>query len=134
MELPPQDGLLLEQYEKEWEQAGFVIDHFGGNDYSIKQIPALLQNKDIPRIIKEILDEQAGFGKTGKLEAFFNEVFEKIACHSSVRAGQSLSVEEMQSLVDQLTSLNLHLSCPHGRPFIIDITIDELDKRFKRIL
>jgi len=134
MELPPQDGLLLEQYEKEWEQAGFVIDHFGGNDYSIKQIPALLQNKNIPGIIKEILDEQAGFGKTGKLEAFFNEVFEKIACHSSVRAGQSLSVEEMQALVDQLTKLNLHLSCPHGRPFIIDITIEELDKRFKRIL
>ena len=134
MELPPQDGLLLEQYGKEWAQAGFVIDHFGGNDYSIKQIPALLQNRDISEIIKEILDEQAGFGKTGKLETFFNEVFEKIACHSSVRSGQSLSIEEMQSLVDQLTKLNLHLSCPHGRPFIIDITIDELDKRFKRII
>lgn len=134
MELPPQDGLLLEQYRKEWAQAGFVIDHFGGNDYSIKQIPALLQNKNIPDIIKEILDEQAGFGKTGKLEAFFNEIFEKIACHSSVRSGQSLSTEEMKSLVDQLTKLNLHLSCPHGRPFIIDITIDELDKRFKRII
>ena len=134
MELPPQDGVLLEQYREEWEKIGFEIDHFGGNDYSIKKIPAILQDRDIPLIIRQVLDEAAQFGKSGKLELFFNEVFEKMACHSSVRSGQKLSHQEMQSLLDQLTGFNLHLSCPHGRPFIIEMPIGELDHRFKRIV
>ncbi len=134
MELPPQDGVLLEQYQEEWKKLGFVIDHFGGNDYSIKEVPAILQDQDIPKIIKAVLDEATQFGKSGKLEVFFNEVFEKMACHSSVRSGQELSHQEMQSLLDQLVNLDLHLTCPHGRPCVVEMTIAELDRRFKRIV
>ena len=132
MELPPQDGILLEQYREEWEKVGFVIDHFGGNDYSIKKVPAILQDRDVPDIVREVLSEAAQFGKSGKLETFFNRVFERMACHSSVRSGQELSQQEMQSLLDRLVGFELHLSCPHGRPFITELTIGELDRRFRR--
>jgi len=132
MELPPQDGLLLEQYQDSWEKLGFVIDHFGGNDYSIKEIPLILKDSDIPMVIREVLDEMSQFGKSGRLEEFFNQVFERMACHSSVRAGQSLSSHEMDSLIDQLVNLNIQLYCPHGRPILIEIELNELDKRFKR--
>jgi len=132
MELPPQDGLLLEQNRESWEKLGFSIDHFGGNDYSIKEIPVILKNADIPALIREVLDEMAQFGKSGKLESFFNEVFERMACHSAIRAAQHLSLPEMQSLMDQLSRLDLQLYCPHGRPILIEISLSELDKRFKR--
>lgn len=132
IELAPQDGLLLEQYQDAWRKLGFTIDHFGGNDYSIKEIPAILCKSDIPEIIREVLDEMAQFGKSGKLELFYNEIFEKMACHSAIRASQPLSHQEMQSLLDQLSSLDLQLHCPHGRPVMIEISLDELDKRFKR--
>ncbi|MCP4750343.1 MAG: DNA mismatch repair endonuclease MutL [Proteobacteria bacterium] len=132
MELPPQDGLLLEQHQDSWKKLGFVIDHFGGNDYSIKEIPAILKDGNIPQVIREVLDEMALFGKSGKLEEFFNEVFERMACHSAIRAAQTLSIPEMQSLLDQVSSLDLQLHCPHGRPILIEIGMDELDKRFKR--
>lgn len=133
MELPPHDGLLLEQYQDSWEKMGFYIDHFGGNDYSVKEIPAILKDADIVNIIKEVLDEMAQFGKSGKLELFFNQVFEKMACHSAVRASQYLSMEEMKALVNQLVQYNIMLHCPHGRPVWIELTLDDLDKRFKRI-
>jgi DNA mismatch repair protein MutL len=133
MELPPQDGLLLEQNQESWAKLGFIIDHFGGNDYSIKEIPAILKDGDIPQVVREVLDEMAQFGKAGKLEDFFNEVFERMACHSAIRAAQSLSEREMQALLDQLTKLDLHVHCPHGRPVFTEISLDELDKRFKRI-
>jgi len=133
MELPPQDGLLLEQNQDSWGKLGFIIDHFGGNDYSIKEIPAILKDGDIPQVIREVLDEMAQFGKSGKLEEFFNEVFERMACHSAIRAAQILTQKEMQSLLDQLTKLDLHVHCPHGRPVFTEISLDELDKRFKRL-
>lgn len=132
MELPPQDGLLLEQNQPSWEKLGFVIDHFGGNDYSIKEIPVILKDADVPAVIREVLDEMAQFGKSGKLEGFFNEVFERMACHSAIRAAQHLSFQEMQALMDQLSQLDFQLYCPHGRPVLIEISLNELDKRFKR--
>ena len=132
MELPPQDGLLLEQNQDSWTELGFVIGHFGGNDYSIKEIPAILKDGDIPQVIREVLNEMAQFGKAGKLETFFNAVFERMACHSAIRAAQSLSFKEMQALLDQLTKLDLHVHCPHGRPVFTEISLDDLDKRFKR--
>ncbi|MFH2132467.1 MAG: DNA mismatch repair endonuclease MutL [bacterium] len=132
MELPPQDGLLLEQNLDSWKKLGFVIDHFGGNDYSIKEIPVILKDSDVPALIHDVLDEMAQFGKSGKLEGFFNEVFERMACHSAIRAAQHLSLQEMQALLDQLSTLDLQIYCPHGRPVLIDISLHELDKRFKR--
>ena len=133
MELPPQDGILLEQYQDSWEKMGFVIDHFGGNDYSIKEIPSILKDANVTGVIKEVLDEMAQFGKSGKLELFFNEVFEKMACHSAIRASQTLSREEMVALVNQLVQYDIMLHCPHGRPVWVEFSLDELDKRFKRV-
>ena len=132
IELPPQDGILLEQYQDSWKKLGFAIDHFGGNDYSVKEIPIVLKDADISNVIKEVLDEMAQFGKTGKLESFFNEVFEKVACHSAIRASQSLTVEEMKALINQLVKLDITLHCPHGRPVWIEFSLPELDRRFKR--
>ena len=109
-----------------------MIDHFGGNDYSIKEIPIILKDSDVPGVIRDVLDEMAQFGKSGKLEGFFNEVFERMACHSAIRAAQHLSFQEMQALLDQLSTLDLQLYCPHGRPVLIEISLSELDKRFKR--
>ncbi len=132
IELPPQDGILLEQYKESWEKLGFIIDHFGGNDYSVKEIPMILKDSNITGIIKDVLDEMAQFGKSGKLEDFFNEVFEKMACHSAIRASQQLSREEMDALIDQLIKYDIMLHCPHGRPVWIEFSLDELDRRFKR--
>ena len=133
IELPPQDGLLLEQYQDSFAKLGFIIDHFGGNDYSIKEIPMILKDGHIEKVIKEVLDEMAQFGKSGKLELFFNEIFEKMACHSAIRASQVLSIAEMKSLINQLVQYNIMLHCPHGRPVWAEFTMDELDKRFKRL-
>lgn len=133
-ELPPQDGILLEQNMESWEKLGFIIEHFGGNDYSIKEVPLILKDRDIEQVIKSVLDEMSQFGKSGKIELFYNEVFSSIACHSAIRTGQTLSLQEMQTLLDQLASSDLQLSCPHGRPCIIEFPIEELDKKFKRIV
>ncbi|OGG96019.1 MAG: hypothetical protein A2508_03670 [Candidatus Lambdaproteobacteria bacterium RIFOXYD12_FULL_49_8] len=134
LELPPTDGLLLEQFEADWNKLGFIITPFGGNDYAVKEVPSILKDKDVGGLIRSVLDEMSRFGRSGKMEIFFNEVFERMACHSAIRAGQSLSLPEMQSLLNQLAGLDLQIHCPHGRPVLVEIGLNELDKRFKRIV
>ncbi len=134
IELAPQEGLLLEQHLDHWERFGFLIEPFGGRDYKLSGVPAILKNVDASEVIKDVLDEMSSFGRSGKLEIFFNEVFEKVACHSAIRAGQPLSKEEMQGLLTQLVGLDLQIHCPHGRPVLNKISLNELDKRFKRIV
>lgn len=134
LELPPQDGILLEQYQEEWEQLGFVIDHFGRNDYSVKEVPVILKDRDVRGVIREVLDELSGFGKIGRMELFFNQVFEKMACHSAIRGDQHMSPEEMDKLLLSLQELDLLLHCPHGRPVMVALSEEELDKKFKRVL
>ena len=54
------------------------------------------------------------------------------ACKSAIKSGDHLSFQEMASLVDQLFATKEPYFCPHGRPIVINLTLDELDKRFGR--
>jgi DNA mismatch repair protein MutL len=55
-----------------------------------------------------------------------------VACHSSIRAGDRLSIPEMQALLNQLAKCDLSLTCPHGRPTILQFTRKMLDRQFGR--
>ena len=126
--------MLLEQYLPQWEKLGFGIEPFGKSTYLVRQIPAILSGKDVKQLILEVLDDLALFGKSGKLEEVINEILERVACHSALRAGMQLSREEMASLLDQLEQLDINLHCPHGRPVWVEVPLKELEKRFKRIV
>ncbi len=132
LELSAQNALLLEQYLSEWKRMGFEIEPFGKHTYVIREVPALLSGKDVTRLVLEVLDELALFGQSGRLEEVFNEIMERVACHSAVRAGDPLGREEMEALVAQLSGLDINLYCPHGRPVWIEISPRELERRFRR--
>jgi DNA mismatch repair protein MutL len=134
LELSAQNGLLLEQYLPQWNKMGFEIEPFGKSTYQVRQIPALLSGRNVERLILDVLDDLALFGKSGRLEEVINEILERVACHSAVRAGMHLSREEMEGLVAQLTGLDINLYCPHGRPVWVEFPLRELEKRFKRIV
>jgi DNA mismatch repair protein MutL len=57
----------------------------------------------------------------------------RLACRSAVKANDILSLEEMKKLLDDMKYLDEPFTCPHGRPTIIKITTNDLEKRFKRI-
>ncbi len=134
MEMSPQNALLLEQYLTQWNRMGFEIEPFGRATYLVRQIPGLLAGKDIEGLILDVLDELALFGKSGKLEEVINEILERVACHGAIRAGMRLGTEEMESLVAHLQQIDISLYCPHGRPVWVEMPLQELGKRFKRIV
>lgn len=111
---------------------GFRLEPFGSNGFLVRSIPGALSSKDFTRILRDIAEELAASG--GRLQP--TDAREKIwitaACRMAVKAGDPLSVPEMEKLVADLAETENPYLCPHGRPITITLGYDELMRRFKR--
>lgn len=131
LDLALEDYLVLSE-NKEWlEKIGFSITELSGRTIVIEAIPADVKVGHESKILIQILDyyrenEGSKYQPHEKIAAAF-------ACKNAIKSGDSLSLEEMNSLIDQLFATKEPYFCPHGRPVIITVGLEELDKKFKRI-
>ncbi len=117
------------------EKLGYEIEHFGGNEFSIRAVPADLYNLSEKDMFLEFIDELAEDISTR--QASPTSILEKtasMACKAAVKANHVFSTEEASSLINDLLSLENPYHCPHGRPVIIAMSQYELEKKFKRII
>lgn len=132
MELGSEDfGLYMENLEI-FKSTGFNIEIFGENTISIREVPILLGESVIKKLFIDILDNIKAMGSGEATEVKYLKIA-TLACKSAVKANNKLSMLEMTSLLGQLRFIEEPFTCPHGRPTIIKITLNELEKRFKRI-
>jgi DNA mismatch repair protein MutL len=82
------------------------------------------------QLLLDILDDLSETDQSSNADS--NDLLASFACHGAIRAGQLLTIPEMQNLVDKLFATDIPLSCPHGRPTLIQFTIEDLEKRFGR--
>jgi DNA mismatch repair protein MutL len=114
---------------EELAEVGFEIEEFGGATVLIRSVPAVLKVREPARVLLRVLDEMSGAGRgSSRLESLAISA----ACHTSIRAGQSLSLLEMRELVTQLESCSSPLACGHGRPTMLRMTAEELERQFSR--
>lgn len=131
IEMPPAAQQLLLGHLDILEEWGFTIEDFG-TSLRIRAIPAGLREGDIASALLEVADHLAGRG--GSTPQDWREaMLTTLACHSSVRAGQILSLEEMRELVLQLERCVAPRTCPHGRPTMILLSTSQLERQFGRI-
>ena len=125
-----EEYLLLPDILPYLNKIGFVIREFEENTIIIEGIPSDMQvGKEIV-VIREII---AKYSKSKKINSLFIEyIISTYACKASIKAGEKLSSHERKFLVDKLFATKEPYFCPHGRPIIINLSIDELDKRFER--
>ena len=116
--------------EKQLEKLGFLIQPFGGHAILVQGIPASLKNWSEGQMLLDILDDLSEGGDPA--DESRKDLLASFACHGAIRAGELLTVAEMQNLVDRLFATDLPLSCPHGRPTLIQFPLEELEKRFGR--
>ncbi len=129
LDLSPQQAALLEEHLDVLEAYGFEITPFGGATFLVKRIPASLADQPIAPAVVEMIDAAAGEGEGFSWE---DQALVTLSCHTAVRAGQSLSLDEMRDLVRQLERAELPHTCPHGRPTVIHLTQEQLEKEFGR--
>ena len=112
------------------EKIGFRIKEFGKQTIAIEAVPAGMRWGDEGKVIKEILDKFKDLGK--KETDIQSRVAASYACKAAIKAGDSITEEEMRNLVDRLFATKDPYFCPHGRPIIVSLSLDEIDKRFER--
>ena len=117
----------------EFDRFGFEIEPFAGRSFSVKAIPDILSDYDIERLIRDVVAELNEIGRSKHLDTAIDRVLMVLACHGMVRAGQALSVQEMEALVNDIAAIDFGSCCPHGRPVLRRFKRSEVEKFFHRI-
>ena len=131
--LTAHDMALVTEFAPVLADAGFVVEPFDDACVAVKAIPTLFGENDSPReLLMEALDEwQAGRGQVTR-ERIRRRVAQ-MACKHAIKGGDRLNEQQVRGFLCQLLESGAMPTCPHGRPIVTEITLKELEKRFKRI-
>ena len=127
-----QEAALAEKHQKLFLKFGFHIERFGDESIVIREIPSLLQQGDVNELIRDVLADLSTFGSSEKLEQANNKLLSTMACYGSVRAHRKLTITEMNALLREMESTEISMQSNHGRPTWVQLTVEQLDKLFKR--
>ncbi len=116
----------------ELAELGLILEPFGPDTILVREVPALLKGGDVKALIRDLADEIAEYGNTLSLKERLDEICSTMACHSAVRAGRSLSLEEMNALLREMEQTPLSGQCNHGRPTYVELKLADVEKLFGR--
>lgn len=133
IELTNDDFNIYNENKDIFDKTGFKIELFGDNTINIREVPILLGKPEVKTLFLEILDNLRNLGNGSTIEVKYNKIA-SLACKSAVKANDELKDIEIKALISSLEKIEDPFNCPHGRPTIIKITFNELEKRFKRIV
>jgi DNA mismatch repair protein MutL len=131
VELPPAAQALLLGNAEALDEWGFEIEDFG-TALRVRSVPSGLHDGNLGAALTEVADNLAGRGGSTP-EDWREAMLTTVACHSSVRAGQTLTFEEMRQLIVQLERCDAPRTCPHGRPTMILLSTTQLERQFGRV-
>ena len=129
--LNPSQSALLENQLELMRHLGFGIEPFGPNLFRISAIPALLAGSDVSAAVRVVVEdfEEDETPLQAEMEA---KMIARICKRSAVKGGQTLSQAEQQTLLRDLEACSNPRTCPHGRPTMIHLSVDLLEKQFGR--
>ncbi|MBE6047126.1 MAG: DNA mismatch repair endonuclease MutL [Clostridium sp.] len=133
IDLSVDDYSYFEENKDIFKKAGFVLEEFGGNSLSLKEVPYFLGKLEPKNLFLSILDNLKSLGSGKTTEVKYNKIA-TMACKSAVKGNDALSDLEMIKLVEQLRYIDDPFHCPHGRPTIIKFSNYDLEKKFRRIV
>ena len=123
---PRERELVFENIES-FSKFGFEIDEFGDNEILIRAVPIMNFRDSIENIFREILMNL----RENKSKDIRENIIISMSCRGAVKANEKLTQDEMEIMVEKLHEIGEY-TCPHGRPIIIKITMNDLEKLFKR--
>lgn len=132
LHLDRRSAVLLKDRLREVIDVGFDLEPFGGESYVVRAVPAAIKNKDALKVLRDLIDELVEASVARRLVPTREQIWITSSCKMAVKAGDSLSIVEMEKLlVDLATTENPYL-CPHGRPITITLGKEALFRMFKR--
>lgn len=139
VELSPQENVLINEALPYLQELALEIEVFGRNTIRIQAAPTILNNVDLPELIHQFLEEFPDRSSDDSVShteltqhAVTQGLVKLFACKAAVKAGDPLTNDEIKSLLEQRNTTGFSLTCPHGRPAVHKISLDELAKHFAR--
>ena len=129
--LSAEERIAVDQFEPLLERAGFEIELYSGNTVLVRAVPALDNLGDVDGYFRGLLADLSAEdqGSTGTRQQVLAR---SLACRAAIKSGQALSVREMGELIDQLFATSLPYADVHGRNTIVELKLDEINRRFGR--
>nr|WP_319491343.1 DNA mismatch repair endonuclease MutL [uncultured Desulfobacter sp.] len=134
LELSHKEAVVLESIMADLADLGIRVEPFGGTSFVIKAVPVLVEEKNVGSMVVEMVEQISHANGTGLKDDWLDDALATMACHRSVRGGQSMSLREMTALVEQLFACENPMHCPHGRPVFVSFDARSLEKLFKRLV
>lgn len=128
LELSPSQELTLEDNQALLQELGFRVEAMGGKSYALKEFPDIFDSEEAKESFLSLLDEI----RDKKLENKREKLLATLACKTAVKAGEPLSPEKMNYLVEKLFNASNSSLCPHGRPIMVKVGRKEIEKSLKR--
>ena len=132
LELTASEYIIFKENINIMRQMGFVVEEFGVNSIIIKSHPTWLTKFKEEEAIKRIVDLIIHLEKNFNIERFKDHVAATMACKMSIKANDTITVLEMENLINDLRKCENPFHCPHGRPTIVYFSKSDLEKFFKR--
>ena len=131
VELSPEQGELVEQRSEEIAAVGLDVRVRGRQQVTVHAIPRLLQRASPERLLCDLVGEMARSGGRG-FSAALEHALSLMACHGSLRAGDTISQTEAQALLGALDTVDFAGHCAHGRPVVAVMSYNELERKVGR--
>ncbi len=131
IDLPPDETRLLQEQLDVLGKIGFQVEVFGQNSFLVRAVPAILENHDPAASLRLLVEdfEEDETPLKAELEA---RIIARICKRAAIKAGKNLSPEEQRALLTDLEACQSPRTCPHGRPTMIHLSVDLLERQFGR--
>ncbi len=124
---------LIKEFLPYFEDLGFEIEEFGNDSYAVRSMPVDLYGCNEKEFFTEILDELSENPMKGTPDVILDKLA-SMSCKAAVKGNNTMDLKEMETLIDELLTLDNPYHCPHGRPTMISMSKYEMEKKFKRIV
>jgi DNA mismatch repair protein MutL len=132
VQVSPREADLLETQSRTLDRLGLTIERLGVDSLVVREVPALLRQADMERLVRDLLADLAEHGRSGRVDEAIDAVLATMACHGAVRANRRLTLDEMNALLREMEAVERIDQCNHGRPTWVRVSHDELDRLFSR--
>ena len=129
--LPPAQATLLEDQLSVLQKFGFEVEPFGPNTFQIRAIPTLFTGADPAAALRVLVEDFEG-DETPLQEKIEERIAARVCKRMAVKGGQTLSTAEQESLLRDLENCESPRTCPHGRPTMIHLSVELLERQFGR--
>lgn len=131
VELSPAQFTEVTAHDEELTTAGFTVESFGDRAVLLRAVPSVLASggRSPREALLGLLDGMAEGQRSGW---WAERMLSTIACHSAIRAGRTVSIDEAKALIRQLEQCEQPRTCPHGRPTMVHLATGMLEREFRR--